>query len=122
MKEFDIRYVYRHKKTGEIVTYIDNIITLEKGSNKNMTTVNNGVGYELISRDLFTGLIDENGKQIFENDIVNCDGNAGLVLWSERNLCWDVKFENKDDEDFSWHDRLSTWKDKAWIIGNIYEK
>jgi len=82
----------------------------------------------------FTGLIDKNGKQIFEGDIVRFDDYCcvekvttiamGVVNFSDAEFCieqisgidrgWMNSFYNPDGRSFSWNE--------LEIIGNIFDR
>lgn len=75
-----IRYTFRRKldghiyKKGEMYQICQPIEEIEKGPASNFV---NEI-WELVARDLFTGLTDRNGVEIYLNDIVNGPFATGL--------------------------------------------
>ncbi len=77
MQEIKIRYVLKNKTTKQIHFKWYYLSEIEKGLNKLFDIEN----YDIISRDMFTGKQDKNGKDIYECDIWERNGFIGIVLF-----------------------------------------
>lgn len=109
MKDVKFRFVNQIKDTKEIKFIYTSINELELED-----SWQGKVNYERLAINLFTGLLDRQGKEIYEGDEVNCRYGECIIAWNGKVAAFTI-IDNRGDIFFI--DK----NDKFEITGNIYE-
>ena len=120
MKELKIRYTFKRKSDKHIYQIIASIESIEQGQLNDM--LNNEL-WELISRDLYTGFKDKEGKEIYEGDILDAkDGFVYFIKWNTKEGKFEaISYDKLGREILPWNPSDVSFLSLCEVIGNIYE-
>ena len=109
------------KQKQKMDNYIDHISWLED----ELYCIGDGITYMVLAEDLVlmqsTGLVDKNGKEIFEGDIVDYKGRKALVKWHGSYASFIYRFVDELQKRNTEWEPLYLAYTKCEIIGNVYE-
>ena len=87
MNDIKIRYTFRRKEDGHLWQSIWWLETIETGGAQYADMMKNKL-WEIIGRDLYTGISDKENTELFQNDILGNDEGQFKIEWNVQNGCW----------------------------------
>ena len=123
MREIKFRYRFRNRKTGREITDILTICEIECGPFE-PPVFKDWQTWEVLSRDRSTGLLDKNGKEIYEGDRLDLVPQgyarvAAYVVWDDKRAQFRLK--SKLIDSLATPVQFPDIAHETEVIGSVYE-
>lgn len=115
MEAIQIRYRFKNISTEEVTTIRCYVEDLER-SNKSLFEILDSFDYQLLSRDLYTGIADHIGSMIYFNDILLVRDIFHLVIWHKDQVMLAPR-GNKQYDKCLWGHHIG-W---SQLVGNAHD-
>ena len=140
MNRYKFRYVFKHKNNDDLRYEYWNLDDIQYGVGNNKQNINEIIqslkydGYELIKRDISSGLTLDNGIDIYNNDIVEFNWSTFasdnksicLIIYNNTERKWKMQVLGFDKAAEDWNrakgfDLSFVIPNQFKIIGNEYQ-
>lgn len=111
MREIKFRYIVKDE-FGELHTVIKTLGQIAHSATERNFERN---GCEIVARDEWTGLLDANGREVYEGDVLRYHDNTLVVVWAAGGFNFDFIGKGYTLE------CNTVTASAAHVIGNIYE-